>query len=270
MNVIDKRYQLYNVLSLDVVAGSVSSSYFFVKLTHGNVSVVVMIMLALTVWVIYTTDHLIDARKVPTIASSTRHYFHQQYYKILLKFVIIATLLNTMLLFLLERRQLLIGCILAFFVLIYFIVKQVLPLLKEFLTATLYTSGILLPVISNSDFHLRDMPFQILMLFFILCLINLLVFSYIDMDSDAVDGHRSGVIVLGKKRSTWIIYILFGCASILVFFSENISAGFIVWFCAFIMMLLFAFSSWSKMNDRYRIIGDGIFLLLGIYSVIWM
>jgi 4-hydroxybenzoate polyprenyltransferase len=261
---------LYNLLSLDVVAGSVSCCYFFGKLTNTPVHPISFLVLAITVWIIYTIDHLIDARNVYVKASSDRHQFHQVYYKVLTKVVGAISILNVGLLIFLERRLLFLGIGLAFFVVVYFIVKQFYPLLKEILIALLYTLGILLPVISNTSFQWDYAYLPIVILFFLLCWINLLVFSYIDVEGDERDGYRSAVLVLGKIRSKQMIYVLFMSSSALVLISKPIAAGLMLFLCLLIMMLLFKFSSWSNVHDRYRIIGDAVFLLPGIFSWIWM
>jgi hypothetical protein len=53
-----------NVLSIDVALGSVCAALFFGKYVAVGISPVTLAVLALTVWIIYTVDHLMDAKRI--------------------------------------------------------------------------------------------------------------------------------------------------------------------------------------------------------------
>src|SRR5690606_1730538 len=89
-----KAYQYVNILSLDVAAGAVIGSAFFAHLFGAHVAPIVYVALALTVWVVYTLDHLRDARSIPGVAATDRHRFHQQYFKVLMGLVLLITAID--------------------------------------------------------------------------------------------------------------------------------------------------------------------------------
>jgi hypothetical protein len=70
-----------NILSLDVVAGAVAGALFFGEILQVQLSFSVLTALGLTVWIIYTLDHLRDAKQILNVASTDRHRFHQEHFK---------------------------------------------------------------------------------------------------------------------------------------------------------------------------------------------
>ena len=72
-------YRILNTLSLDVSIGAVISAMFFAEVLQVKILPYGLATLALTVWIIYTIDHLRDARAIGTKASTARHLFHQHY-----------------------------------------------------------------------------------------------------------------------------------------------------------------------------------------------
>jgi len=67
-------YQFINVLSLDVVAGAMVSALFFARIFKVQILPWGVLALGLTVWTIYTTDHLVDAKRVNIPLSSETFY----------------------------------------------------------------------------------------------------------------------------------------------------------------------------------------------------
>lgn len=71
-------YRAVNQLSLDVAFGAMVCAAFFSHILHIQLQSNVLALLGLTVWVIYTTDHLLDVQKLKQRASSQRFRFYQQ------------------------------------------------------------------------------------------------------------------------------------------------------------------------------------------------
>lgn len=63
---------------------------FFAKLLAVRILPYGLVALGLTVWIIYTADHLRDAKLIVHKASSHRHRFHQQNFKVLLIILCVA------------------------------------------------------------------------------------------------------------------------------------------------------------------------------------
>src|SRR6187551_3842552 len=92
-------YRQLNVLSLDVVAGVVICAVFFSRIFQAHIRPQGLVTLSLTVWIIYTTDHLLDAHRIQGTASTARHRFHQENFFLLFVFLGISTIINIILIF---------------------------------------------------------------------------------------------------------------------------------------------------------------------------
>jgi hypothetical protein len=95
-------YRLLNILSIDIAVGAVICALYFSKIFEVEVRPYGLAALALTVWVIYTADHLRDARNILKRASSERHAFHQSHFGILLVLLICAVVADGVIIFLLS------------------------------------------------------------------------------------------------------------------------------------------------------------------------
>ncbi|MDJ1471235.1 hypothetical protein [Xanthocytophaga flava] len=73
-------YEKISILSLDVVAGAVCCSAMFARQMHIKIFWYQYFVLASSVWLIYTIDHLLDAFRNPVLVSP-RHRFHKKYQK---------------------------------------------------------------------------------------------------------------------------------------------------------------------------------------------
>jgi hypothetical protein len=78
-----KFYRLLSLLSIDVAVGAVCSSVWFAIMFGVKPGGVAFTALGLTVWLIYTLDHLMDARTIKNKATAKRYQFHQQHFSIL-------------------------------------------------------------------------------------------------------------------------------------------------------------------------------------------
>src|SRR5687767_3029402 len=103
MKTVIKFYRLLNILSIDVALGSVCCAAWFAEIFNVNLKPYVLMALGLTVWIIYTIDHLLDARKIHVSASTERHRYHQTNFTPLLYALLIALLVDLIFVFLLRR-----------------------------------------------------------------------------------------------------------------------------------------------------------------------
>ena len=153
-----KVYRFINLLSIDVAIGSVCCSLFFSKLFKVSVLPYGFISLGLTVWIIYTVDHLLDAKKMQASATTNRHRFHQQHFQLLLSLVIVATGINSILLLFIRKPVLITGIVLVILVILYLLIQHSLKFLKEIFVAVVYTAGVILPAASNTQMGWKDWP----------------------------------------------------------------------------------------------------------------
>ncbi|HET9486105.1 MAG TPA: hypothetical protein VFO54_01650 [Chryseosolibacter sp.] len=267
MKVLNKLYQYINILSLDVVAGAVISTLFFARVLHVTVSHYVLTALALTVWIIYTIDHLRDARAIRNTALTDRHRFHQKHFKAILTALIFVLVVDSALILFVPYRVLLFGLFLWSVVLAYLILQRYLKFFKEFFVALLYTAGILLPVFSSTTSNLEFIHFILIGKFFITALMNLLLFSLFDYKDDRHQKQHSFVTWFGPA-STRLGILFLGLL--------NISSGLFLWsfdprvamiFISMNLMLLAILFLKKQLvaNNYYRILGDSVFFFPVFY-----
>ena len=92
--------------------------------------------------------------------------------------------------------------------------------------------------------------------------VSLLLFALYDEAIDKQDGHNSIVVVMGNKLVMLLSIILwFIGVLVLLFFATDLSMHYIFIVMFLLLGSLFVFPGVFNSNDRYRIIGDGIFML---------
>lgn len=255
-----------NLLSIDVALGAVCCALFFAKVSQVTVDAVTIVVLGLSVWIIYTADHLLDARRIKTRASSLRHRFHQKYYYNLRICIVATGLFTGVLLFFIPRPILSSGFILAGLVGIYLLIHRYLKMLKEVCIALLYTIGVLLPTWQAVPLH--NMPWTLVIAFGLTALLNLILFSWFDHEADRHDGHLSLVIFIGERNTRLCIYLLFVAVLSLLFTAALPIASGIIGIMNVTLLLIFLKREYFTRYERYRLWGDAIFLFPVVYLLL--
>jgi 4-hydroxybenzoate polyprenyltransferase len=221
---------------------------------------------------IYTADHLIDAKLIKQPASTLRHRFHQRNFKTILCFLIGAIIITIGLLFFIKASIFFWGLYLSGFVIIYFVIQRKLGVMKEVLGATLYSIGVMVPVIAISNQSLRSLVSIPAILFFITALINLILFSWFDVENDLNDKQLSIATILGDSATAKLLgFLFFAQLCLLVYaFSLGYNSSYLVVFALMLAILfsLFIKSNWFAIADKYRIMGDAVFLIPLLYLVL--
>lgn len=264
-----RAYRFLNILSLDIVIGTVICALFFGKLFNVNILPFGLISLALTVWIIYTADHLLDARMIGHEASSERHRFHQKHFKLLLIIMFLALLIDLIAISFARKQVIVWGFYLGAVVFIYLLFQRYLKFLKELFVALLYTCGVLLPSVAVTTVKLNLSYIIIVVQFFLIALINLLLFSWHDKDKDRADLQHSFVTVSGRELTTTCIYCL-GLINILLTFRLlftifETKPVFILGVMNISLLAIFTFREAMQQNYKYRLLGDAVFLLPVLY-----
>jgi hypothetical protein len=271
MQRITSYYRYFNLLSLDVALGATISAMFLTRVFEVDIRFQGLLCLGLTVWLIYTLDHLVDARKLKSQASTERHRFHQQNFKMIIVLAIIILLAIIPLLFFIYESVLSMGIGLGALVVVYFIVQRKLGFLKELLGAVLYSVGVMLPVIALSELSFNSLIAIPSVLFFNTALINLVLFSWFDRDKDKLDNHPSLVTSVGDKASKVILYFLFFLQVVLFLYAFdtglNVSMLMVYTAMYLVLLLIFVKARWFALNDRYRLAGDAVFLFPLLYII---
>nr|WKN37532.1 hypothetical protein K4G66_02260 [Tunicatimonas sp. TK19036] len=259
------------ILSLDVVLGACISSWFVATIAQTPVDIVAIVALALCVWLIYTADHLRDAYQLDHEAHTPRHRFHQQYFRIVLFAFIFISLVGVLLLFYLPPLVVQWGVELMGFVVVYFFVSQIAPIQKiipkEVMIAFLYASGIFLPI----AVQFPAIPAKLYILFgqyVILALINLIIFSWYEYDSDQLDFAHSLATQHGKLKAKRLIILCTALVLVSVFvsgvlFSTKLFlyAQCIIFLMTMLLIIIATYPKFFRSYERYRWFGDSVFIL---------
>jgi len=260
-----KVYRQLNLLSLDVALGSVCGALFFSKLFQVTILLPGLIALALTVWVVYTTDHLLDAVKITEPASTHRHRFHQKNFSVLIKAVLIVALVNGVIIFFI-RKPLFWGGILLFTAVgAYLILQQFTKAFKELCIALFYTAGVALPSMVNTPVQQAFWPWIVLIQFSLLAFFNLIMFAWFDLERDREDRSTSIVTIIGERKSRYIMWILSVLIFTLTFWSEDVRGSIFILIGCMALMLMLSGPRYFAINDRFRLMGDAIFFLPVLY-----
>ncbi|MBN3584010.1 hypothetical protein JYB64_16560 [Algoriphagus aestuarii] len=272
MNKVEDLFQRFTWLSLDVVFGAMGGLLFFSRLLRVPILWQVYGLLGLAVWVIYTLDHLLDARGLIPGATLDRHSFHQKHSKTLwtiLVFALALGLIGSVTVFGFEK-ELVGGIGLGLVILLLMALIRILPIsfhwIKEINTAIFYVAGVsLLPFIR---FSFSDWTWEIgfiLAGYIGLAYLNLVMLSYLDADKDKASGFGSLVSVWSKKKISLIIRIL-SSGIILVFLLGFIflSSFYRVFSCLILLMGLIHFVTFydkSLSSNQIRLRMEATFFL---------
>jgi hypothetical protein len=251
-----------NVLSIDVALGAVCSAMFVGKYLDVEIPFLAMIILFSCVWLIYTTDHLLDAQKISVRASSLRHRFHQEHFSALRNVVIGVAILTALLSFLLPRHLFYAGVTLSGFVALYLLIHRWFSIVKELTVALLYSIGVFLPSLSP-QFADRGVP-TFFVAFILTAFMNLIVFSWFSYRDDREDGMRSIVTRLGKRLTSSVIICLWVIQILLLWHSGFDDAYQILFAMNTIWLVMFLIPKFFSKHERYRI-GDAVFFLSLLY-----
>jgi 4-hydroxybenzoate polyprenyltransferase len=272
MRILLQIYRTINILSLDVSAGAVICALFFARILRVQILPYGLATLALTVWIIYTIDHLRDARGIGNHASSDRHSFHQLHFRKLLIALIIGIVIDGLLILFIRRQVFIYGVALGGIVGLYLIIQRKLYFMKEVFVALLFTLGILLPSIAVTTVLITTYHKLLFLLFFLIAYLNLLIFSWFDSEKDVKDRLPSFVTLFGQKFTGAWISVLFGT---LVFFSifsyaayETRAETTVVFTMGAILFFIFIKSSRFRNNELFRLVGDAVFYL-PVFYLLW-
>jgi hypothetical protein len=257
-------------LSFNVVLGAVVCNIMFWKLNKipPEHSFAVVVILGLSVWIIYILDRLLDNQKSEVIPTE-RHIFHRENAKILWYFIGILVAICTILVFYLPANIIIFGIIISLFTGVYLLIiskistKNNFQHYKEPVTTFVYVSAVFGTTI------LHNPRFSSLLIGFIFLLIvfqNLLLFSLSEFKKNTISYNLAEHF--GSKKSNLIIVSISWVVLILAIYLIKHSSSnyeneivFMEIFMSFILLIINQFDSFFLINDRYRWVGDGIFLL---------
>lgn len=265
-------YRIINLLSLDVVVGAVISALFFARVFEVGVRPFGLIALGLTVWIIYTTDHLGDAKKIQGRASTERHRFHQIHYHTLIILTAAALFLDVVAILFIKQQVFQWGVALSLIVVAYLFVHSTLKFLKEIFIALLYTCGVLLLSIPVTSMKLGTPHYLLVIQFFVAALTNLVMFSWFDRELDERDKRYSFVTKAGElntRRVVWLLlFVLLAITLMQCFIGELLVPALIPGCMGLLLSVIFFYKEAFANQDYYRLFGDAVFFMPALYLLL--
>ena len=267
---IARTYKIFTWLSLDVTAGAIVFMYFLAQEFGVPVRWSEAAALGLAVWVIYSIDHLLDAR-VAIEPISERREFHREHSKVLLLLTLLAVVSGTWIVTLLSTEVIISGGILAMVAIGYLAVAQIKKWsgFKEVQIAFGYVAGVSLVPLVNLEI-VEPWYWLTTGLLFLTALTNLILFSWYERKQDQSEGFTSLVLALGEKKISSILTLMFVLTLLgAIVLSQNVDSWRSVIFfltAGVINFGLWKYSNFFSQNNRYRSVGDAVFLL----PIIWL
>lgn len=272
-------YTVYNkvqLLSLDIVAGAVGGGVMAAEVLQVTLPDIWWVVFPIAVWVLYTSDHLLDARRLGDQATTDRHIFHVVHYRsIFTVWILLLVGCIVVVPWFVPRRYIFLalltgGISVIHFGLVWLVKDKVTPwLAKEAGVALVYTAG----VWGGALVLLNGLPTWSAMLlilqFFFLALINLLTFGIYEELSDQLNGFTSWARGMGRQMSRFMLLIMAGfcllCEGIILFNHHFVSD---IWMAACTQFVMLGVLMWVAFDtnrfsprERYRAVADAAFLI---------
>ena len=265
-----KTYRLFQALSLDVALGAVVLSTAMAKYLGTELTWAVQLGLFLSVWLIYSFDHLMDSDQQISPSVSYRHYIHYRFRREIVYSMIMTILVGVVTLFYLPSTVILWGVTAAAFIIIYFLlVRYTRFWAKEVFVAVGYTTGVFLAPLSLTTELVVPDAILLMTVVFLLAVINLLTFSFFDFEMDRQSGFHSMAVRFGKRtiRSTifGLAFLSMGLTIVLSFSEQTPFLYVTVILMNLSLIALILKPSFFREYHFYRVIGDGIFFLPLVY-----
>ncbi len=262
-------------LSLDVVMGSLAVGYMAIRMFEVDPNPWWWLVLSLAVWVVYSSDHLLDGLRLKSKATIPRHLFYFNNSKILIHVVFAAAIIALYLSIVhLDMTIVISGLVLSAITLLYFFilnyadhrVRSVIP--KEIIIALIYTGGIFLaPLIWYGQVP-DPLHILIIMVLVILAFSEGVMLSYFDYKKDMDDGHSSFTIRYGKSATQRFLTILHITVEISLLLALFKSESVFIFTCLILLIIMnFAlgiiamFPNQSCVVRNHKLLGEMVFVL---------
>lgn len=275
-------WQIFNILSIDVVIGAVAGGEMAVKLLRVEPGFAWRIVLPLSVWIVYTLDHLIDGIRLKESSHTVRHFFHYYYSKRIITAIIILSVVNIILiLFYLERPIVIFGIYTGIATMVYLLIvfvsgkKRSFLLQKELFVSLIYTAGIWGGPSALRHFELTIPEIVLMLDFFLIVWIAILILSVYEVDKDRFDKHNTVTVNFGIRKTNFLIYLLtsvvFVTAIIEIIKTDDLlfaMAFKILLIMVMLLLLILSFPEKIRKNNVYRILIELVFWLPGLFVFI--
>lgn len=276
MTLFSSIYKYLNILSLDIVFGVISGSIMAQKIFHLPINYSWLIILAISVWTIYTADHLLDSIKLKDSTPAERRLFYRKHFKLLLIIELILVLIVLYLSFkLFEIKLIKAGLIIGLLVVFYFLMvylfnaKKTLLLQKEMIVALIYTAGIFIAPLSKVYPEIDIYQILIIISFFLIVWADILLIAIFEFKKDLHDNFTSLPVMIGLKNTARFMKFLLYTAFILIILinllfpmnATNMISSIILFIMGISQIIIYKYRLNFYKNDMYRYVTEAIFFL---------
>ena len=276
-----KLYRRFHFLSLDIVAGALASSCLAARLLGSNPGWAWWLTLALTVWLLYMGDHVLDAWRHRKKSDRELHHFIFRNRSILLYAMGVIAIVDILLIFnsldraFLKYALTLAGLVLAFYAMRHLFKKnRILKIPGEAFVLILYMAGTWLGPIVSRQVEFGSPDALIALIFAAVLLMNLGVISLYDIQLDTRLGIASLAHTLGRNTTrktlvvTGISVYLLSVLQFLVFGLDQYSQfALILSGMATILLMVLFLPSYFRKNEYYRWTADAV-LWMGFLTLL--
>ncbi len=276
-----KLYRRFHFLSLDIVAGALASSCLAARLLGSNPGWAWWLTLALTVWLLYMGDHVLDAWRHRKKSDRELHHFIFRNRSILLYAMGVIAIVDILLIFnsldraFLKYALTLAGLVLAFYAMRHLFKKnRILKIPGEAFVLILYMAGTWLGPIVSRQVEFGSPDALIALIFAAVLLMNLGVISLYDIQLDTRLGIASLAHTLGRNTTrktlvvTGISVYLLSVLQFLVFGLDQYSKfALILSGMATILLMVLFLPSYFRKNEYYRWTADAV-LWMGFLTLL--
>jgi hypothetical protein len=256
-------YRFVNLLSIDIAAGAVVCAAFFARILEVRLYPQAYFVLGLTVWIIYTSDHLLDAWRLKGPASTDRHLFHQRFFRPLTVLVVVACVTTLVLAMFIRKQVMIPGLVMGFACAAYLLLSRWFRYAKELMATILYTGGVLLPALSL-NYSPDGNQWLMVARFGLVVAINMLLFARMSYASDMVDRQPSFVTSAGPRITNKVIIVLFVVLAMTMIVPSDgryVMEKLVLAAMGAVLLMIFLFPGYFASKERYRLVGDAVFLL---------
>ncbi len=274
-------YRYFHFLSLDIVLGALATSVLAAKLFLANPGWSWWVALALTVWLLYMGDHLLDAWKHRKKLQREMHVFIYKNMRTLMWFMGIVAAADMLLVFnfldkdMFKAALALGGGVLFFYAMRHIFKRNSLLFIPgEVFVLLLYLAGTWMGPFITRSVSPESVHAMILIMMAGVLMMNLGVISLYDMQLDSRMGITSLAQIMGKKGTrnlllgTGISIYMLLVLQFMVFDTDRYTQlALILAGMATILLLVLLLPSWFRNRDLYRWTADAV-LFMSLLSLL--
>ncbi len=269
-----KIYRLIRILSLDIIAGVIAGSLFAARMMSIILPWPYLLVIAVTAWIIYLSDHLVDGIKKKGESVNEIHRIFYKYKTPVILLIIMALIFDfsTALFFLppgILQFGLIIGGATVLYILftILFAGDTRVLFIKEIWISLIYTFAIWGGPVIYAGGHAESWQVMVMVSYGLLVMANVFTYSYYEYDMDIADRERTFAVDFGTRVTrifitvTLILAGSFWITSAIIWGLPALPALIILALMFAGLLVLIIFPAFFRKSGSYGIWADTVFLI---------